>query len=258
MKSLANRHNIFKVFPLLAFFICFFLGSCSENSSISSFDAGPKNLKDSPSSRSATNLIDNSSLQRGCIAANAWVEEHADNLPTSFAAISKYPVQYRKAIFRKLTPKQKANVWSDRLRKVPGNILLTKKQHALLGKIIKNLSPAVFDKNADRDFISDKTLKSVFGETKAGNIFASLRPVQEMRESQLRSILYGMNRVVSSYEVGILQTCSCSQSSDYCGLDHECTTNPSNRCSTSDGCGTFWLYDCDGVCIGWPAVPERS
>ena len=67
------------------------------------------------------------------------VEKHAQNLPTSFAAISKYPLEYRKAIFINLTPKQKVNVWTDRLGKVAGNIKLTKKQ------LINSSMESVFD-----------------------------------------------------------------------------------------------------------------
>ena len=57
------------------------------------------------------------------------VEKHAQNLPTSFAAISKYPLEYRKAIFINLTPKQKVNVWTDRPDPEVEDVWLKEIQH---------------------------------------------------------------------------------------------------------------------------------
>lgn len=222
MKPPVDSNNIHYVLPLLICFICFFLSSCSENSPISSYDEGPQSLKYSIGSGSITNLIDNSSLQRGCTAANAWVEEHADNLPTSFASISIYPEEYRKAIFIKLSTEQKANVWTERLQEIVDYTTLNKNQHTLLGEIIKKLSPAVFDKNVNNDVINDKTLKSVFGETLAANIFSSLSPVQDLKESKTKSFVYEMNRIVQKNNGVSVNSmppdCTCSTASDYCGV----------------------------------------
>lgn len=178
------------------------------------------------------------------------VEKHAQNLPTSFAAISKYPLEYRKAIFINLTPKQKVNVWTDRLGKVAGNIKLTKKQHVLLDKFIKDLSPAVYDKNIERGLsISDKTLKSIFGETLAGNIFASLSPIQVLKENQTRSIVFGIDGIhQKSAETSVIEDCECSTESDYCGLQ-DCEKPGWPPCwDSTTGCGTAWIYPCDGMC----------
>lgn len=252
MKPTVSNNRNYYVLPLL---ICFFLSSCSENSPISTYDEDPKSLRDSTGSGSITNLLDNSSLQRGCTAANTWVEEHADNLPTSFASISKYPAEYRKAIFIKLSADQKANIWSERLQEIVDNMTLNKKQHSLLGEIIKKLTPAVFDKNAGSDVINDRTLKSVFGETLAANIFSSLSPVQDVKENQTKSIVYEMNQILRNDEVSVSSMppdCGCSSSSDYCGLGHDCATGYPHSCFDSEaGCGTFWMYSCDGLCDGW-------
>lgn len=182
-----------------------------------------------------------------------WVEENADNLPTSFSSISNYPEEYRKAIFIKLSSEQKANVWTERLQEIADNITLNKKQHSLLGEIIKKLSPAVFDKNVDSYVINDKTLKGVFGETLAANIFSSLSPVQVVKKSIAKPFVYEMNQIVQknkNNEVSvnfIPPDCSCSTSSDYCGVTWDCETIV--PCYDSDyGCGTIWLYGCDGLC----------
>jgi hypothetical protein len=48
----------------------------------------------------------------------------------------------------------------------------------------------------------------------------------------------------------VIETCSCSRDSDWC----DWVTNPNPICreviceETSSGCGTFWAYECDGVC----------
>lgn len=254
MKSLANRHNIFKVLPLIALFSCFFLSSCNENSSFSSFDAGPKSLKDAASSRSTTNLLDNSSLQRGCTAANAWAEEHADNLPTNFAAITEYPLEYRRAIFSKLTPEQKANVWTKKLSEVLNNVDLNREQHRLLEYVIENINPDLFDKNKEKNLIvGDNTLKKVFGETLAGNIFSKLNSMEELKENQAKSIVYGINIIGQTNDVVTASTgtadCGCSSSSDYCGATNDCSTGGAWTCEESDwGCGSLWRYGCDGRC----------
>lgn len=253
MKTLANRHNLFKLLPLLALFICFFLSSCNENSSISSLDEGPKSLKDEASSSSTYNLTDNSSLLRGCIAANAWAEEHADNLPTSFEAITEYPIEYRRAIFSRLTPDQKANVWIKKLREVLNNVDLNRAQHRLLEHVIEKINPDIFDKNKEKYLIvADNTLKNVFGETLAGNIFSKLSSMQELKESQAKSIVYGMSSITQTnggVSASSVADCGCSSSSDYCGVTVDCSTGGAWTCEESDwGCGTLWSYSCDGRC----------
>lgn len=51
--------------------------------------------------------------------------------------------------------------------------------------------------------------------------------------------------------------CSCSQVSSYCDiLDHEgpdytvCRTPTNGSCVTVSGCGFFWQFKCDGMCMG--------
>lgn len=51
--------------------------------------------------------------------------------------------------------------------------------------------------------------------------------------------------------------CSCSQKSSYCDIiDHEgppyttCRTPSGGSCIVTSGCGLFWQFDCDGMCLG--------
>lgn len=51
--------------------------------------------------------------------------------------------------------------------------------------------------------------------------------------------------------------CSCSQKSSYCDIiDHEgpayttCKTPNGGGCKVTSGCGLFWQFDCDGMCLG--------
>lgn len=51
--------------------------------------------------------------------------------------------------------------------------------------------------------------------------------------------------------------CSCSQKSSYCDiLDHEgpdyttCKTPNGGSCKVVSGCGLFWQFNCDGMCLG--------
>ena len=56
---------------------------------------------------------------------------------------------------------------------------------------------------------------------------------------------------------GVGFECSCSQKSSYCDiLDHEgpdyttCRTPTRGSCKPTSGCGLFWLFECDGMCLG--------
>lgn len=51
--------------------------------------------------------------------------------------------------------------------------------------------------------------------------------------------------------------CSCSQKSSYCDIiDHEgppfttCKTPNGGGCKVTSGCGLFWQFDCDDMCLG--------
>lgn len=67
-----------------------------------------------------------------------------------------------------------------------------------------------------------------------------------------------LTRSESGSDSGSGFECSCSQTSSYCDiLDHEgpdyayCRTPSGGGCKTTErGCGLFWNFSCNGVCLG--------
>ena len=41
-------------------------------------------------------------------------------------------------------------------------------------------------------------------------------------------------------------TCQCATADSYCG--HNTTCQNLGQCGDVSGCGTFWAYECDGLC----------
>lgn len=78
---------------------------------------------------------------------------------------------------------------------------------------------------ADRRF--RKVAVEVLGETLAREAIATLGEAEPVQESAPPL------------------DCSCSRQSDWCAAGADCE---SLACNVVAGCGTFWAYQCDGLC----------
>lgn len=82
------------------------------------------------------------------------------------------------------------------------------------------------------------------GPTNAGS--ALLKSVNYERFSDANSYRWTPSRFSSQdFESEQSSSCDCNMDSDYCPIWKTCKAN---SCNSQNGCGTFWMYPCNGVC----------
>ncbi|RYZ17718.1 MAG: hypothetical protein EOO70_01130 [Myxococcaceae bacterium] len=172
-----------------------------------------------------------------CAEARAWVEANANQLPTVYAEFARYSMTYRKAIFSSLSPEARSELWKQHYKQyLDAHPDLNKAQVEFIQEALAALSPALFTKSAApaSGNTVQATLKekatALFGAEEARRLLATLGP-PEQREGSVADA-----------------NCSCSTASDYCYPLTFCTLGTS--CTyTAWGCGTNWVYACNGDCL---------
>ncbi|MGH2348221.1 MAG: bacteriocin fulvocin C-related protein [bacterium] len=138
---------------------------------------------------------------------------------------------------------------------------LTPTQQLTLRSIIRSLDSYIDTENRaraalERDGFSAARLRAEFGDSLGKALFATLGT-----DDRLLGHTVGETGVAKSPDGTLLVTtshltptpapklpvyCSCSMSSDWC-CQGTCG-NEESDCVTQGGCGTFWLYTCNGLC----------
>lgn len=177
--------------------------------------------------------------------AQAWVDQNLDALPQTLDELVMVPAPYRKAVYSRLAPEIKSNLWRAQL----GAFLDTHPE----------LSPA--QKRALRDaiaFASPDTFRiGVIGDSPAARMLDQRaralhrRFVELLGAERARDLLASLGAGVDSAterEIGTEgeQECECADADAYCDDNFHC--DPGGCTRQSFGCGTLGLYTCDGLC----------
>lgn len=196
--------------------------------------------KGSSGSFSSTAFAASTSLFSGSLIADAgceeiaeWVEANRGRLPTSLGALSMYPVSYRRAIVGALTNDQKVAVWHAHLQTfLSTQGALGPEQRDFIESVQGRLQAFFADAGTDEELraLQIESME-VLGADLAARVFANVGPAE--------TPLFGLARLA-----GI--QCACSTSSDWCSGGYDCYSGPCD--ATSRGCGTLWLYSCNGLC----------
>ncbi|MBZ4410297.1 bacteriocin fulvocin C-related protein [Myxococcus sp. XM-1-1-1] len=182
-------------------------------------------------------LLPTQAKAQECIEAQAWVEAHAKQLPTQYDEFARFSLAYRKAIFAKLSPEAQSNLWKQHYQQyLETHPNLDKAQVEFIQKLLGVFTPSLFAQGssvstvgADLARIKEQAT-SLFGQTEATLLLATLGPQEQASAA------------------GNKANCSCSTASDYCPILTFCTTG--TACSyTPTGCGTGWVYACNGDCF---------
>lgn len=182
--------------------------------------------------------------EESCAAARRWAAEQGSDLPTTRAAISRYPMAYRRAIYQELTPTQRSRFWVDQVREFrAARPELTVEQTAVCERTVRLASdPAHFQPGGTPPPELDARLSELhdaavvaFGRDEARELLASLGPPEQAAPAVER-------RALSSV------ACECADGSDRCNTGFYCQYQQSN-CVYQDGCGTLGLYVCNGLCV---------
>jgi len=172
------------------------------------------------------------------------VAEKALDLSQTYEALSVLPVGYRKAIFRNLTAEAKSELWRTHMRVyLSEHPELMEDQRNVILDGIALATPQLFEipedspewlakVHAPLELLKERAL-GIFPHAVAVEIFAQLgKPVPpDVGTALLRGGGGG---------------CTCSQGEDWCPGSYQCFDSDCNY--TRYGCGTLWLFPCDGDC----------
>jgi len=115
-------------------------------------------------------------------AAVEWVAAHRDALPRDLAALSAYPMQFRRVIVNNVSPEIRAAMWCDHLRTFLGSQSeLSDADQLFLQELVDDL-PAAFigpAETARERFVafSDR-LQGRFPPKLAGRLFQTIGPLE--------------------------------------------------------------------------------
>lgn len=194
--------------------------------------------------------------------ADAWVSLHAAALPTTLEEIAAYPQEYREAIRKALTPKQRSHLWREQLQGFldtePG---LTAEQRAYVLELIGKLTPAnITLASAGDQVVFDicERIPTLFPERQQQQVFSLLGATKSPRTS-LDSLLVAFRERVGS-TLSLLQPAYAEEGSQLCNCRGwgwcECTGSElcsGLSCQThqGSGCGED-PSNCNGICIPEP------
>jgi len=177
--------------------------------------------------------------QPECAAADAWVNAHRSELPTSYEALGKYSAEYRRAIVAALDPGSQSQLWRTQFERSLAAADLTAEQRGILREAIELASPDFFAK-PDLEEISHLMVRAIqaFGAERANQIFV-----------ELGSAAPGA--------VVVTPACPCATApGDTCGTNKYCddtaVCNPSSR-----GCGPGGVYACNGMCANNVKITQQ-
>jgi hypothetical protein len=183
--------------------------------------------------------------------ARAWVEANKNALPQGYEEVTAQPMSYRREIFKASSPGVRSQLFVQQLTRYRTDHAanLTAQQRAVLDRgiaLFSNTHMFAAHGLADRDHKAVDALRKdsihAFGAGEAGALFASLTPAASL--GQAISADASTRSGKKDWD-----DCTCSNASDYCvGDDLHC--DKGNFCDHTDGgCGSGWLYDCDGLCL---------
>jgi len=186
-------------------------------------------------------------------ATNEWVKSNLETIQQmNRQDLLQLEPEKQRPAFIAFTPEQKYNCWVDKLEQVK-KLEWTEKEFTHICLLAETMKLEWFDDNFKKNNLDkiDNFLNQwvndgmdYFGWTKdeLGRMVACLKDV-EMEDQ------YVVLKQLPSTEKPVVKPqsrCTCSRTSDWCSWgercnDPDCQTRP-------DGCGTFWMYQCDGLC----------
>lgn len=185
-----------------------------------------------------------------CSARQQLLSGDDEPLPRSYEDLLTYRSEVRPIVYSRLDPVQRSAVWTAHLeRYITDHPELTTDQTAVLYEALDLVSdPTVFAASPTDeawDSVAGERVRSLegrireaFSQEVARSIFASLG------DSPEPTGLVPLKRAIGA--ASVIPVCSCSTASDWCGLNKHCLVSTCER--QSSGCGTLWVYTCNGLC----------
>lgn len=165
-------------------------------------------------------------------SARAWVRANMDRLPVDYHDLTARPIAYRQAIYEALVPAQRSRLWVAHVRRFrAAHPVLTGDQAAVVDQAeVVAGRVSVFEQGArstELPALRDAATRA-FGPHQAAALLATLGPTTAAPRSR--------------------PECQCNTVHVYCW--NTCRRDMNNCVRSNIGCGTFYAYPCDGMCVG--------
>jgi hypothetical protein len=189
--------------------------------------------------------------------AHSWVAAHRSELPKTFEELSRLPLNVRRAVYGALEPESRSQLWQRQLELALQSEDLTEAQRDVVLEAMQLATSDTFAALLQRQGPRqrqvllqiaglEKRAREAFGN-KAAELFGRIGPadmdfvVVGRRDAQAST-----PGIQESSALASTPLCSCSTDSDWCDHAAHCA---SGGCTlVRDECGTFWAYDCNGLC----------
>lgn len=147
-------------------------------------------------------------------------------------------------VYKNLNAQEKADLWTLHLRRALKELPdLTERQRAVIYQALGLLTSGIMEGLSDADV--DRPRRASLDELE--------RRAKEVFDPQTGKALFaqlGSGILLDGEVWSFIDPCKCSTDSDWC----DWITNPNPYCQEvlceeqQSGCGTLWLYPCDGIC----------
>lgn len=166
----------------------------------------------------------------------SWKRVKAGELPTTLAEIAVLPIAFRRVAYQEMTSEQQSASWTAHLDGFTSKIAeLGGTQQLAFAKARAFAKDPVNFETTDLsvvDALSAEMVKA-FGKEEAASLIAVLGPREKTSDGTV---------------VARARGCTCAVASDYCTNSTNCYQNLQGCIHSSKGCGSFYLYSCDGLC----------
>jgi hypothetical protein len=202
--------------------------------------------------------------------ADAWVKDNLSDIVQMKRAewLEIGNIVYQRAAYHGYKPEQKQALWIGKVNDVLDNVEWTQQERKHIENLLTVIkeNPKVFESNAGQEDM-DKVEIDLYRWTEYAK--DELKWTPELLYSIIGTpeAMTSGRQIVSSKKIGI-RLKSGSESTSDCNCNSSSPTESSSsgnwfpcmvvlhRCSTisgcnatSSGCGTLWLYSCNGTCV---------
>jgi len=198
-----------------------------------------------------------------CETVKAWIDQNKGSLPKTLAGIRELQLskKYERGIFGELSPREKSELWKEKLTETLNEMRLNSQQRLVLDKGVTLMVPELYDESVyseDREILKSQVeiweaeMREFFSGQQVRAITRSIHPANQELLEDVGLINTGFSDPPPNTD----DSCRCSTghnglySNDCNMFTQVCDNLGGNWCdSTSFGCGAVWLQSCDGDCF---------
>jgi hypothetical protein len=189
-----------------------------------------------------------------------WVADlSAADIDNASRSIEEYPIAYRRAIMKALSPEKRSVAWRNYIKKyLNSHPALSLEAMGSLRDVSDRFTPEFFAARPSATALADlesvaKRVREHVGMAAAREVLVNLGPEDGQTVSLNRPsvVAFLRSRLIANAQAPL---CNCSLESDWCGEPGWCQgIPPPAGCIVDDEwpmCGSGWWHICDGICYG--------